>query len=119
MSDNTQTILVEILQGTQINTGGCSGCSGGCPSASNCGGNNDNYAELTAEMAGDLKKTYGDKVDVKYIDIDQEGLTNYPVMKRVLQMGYPYPVTLINGEPKFAGGIMISEIKQSIDELLK
>ena len=117
MPANSQTILVEILQGTQINSGGCN-CSGGCPSASSCGGNNDNYVELTAEMAEDLKKTYGDKVEVKYVDIDKEGLDNYPIMSRVLQMGYPYPVTLINGEPKFAGGIMISEVKQSIAELL-
>ncbi|MFZ2538733.1 MAG: hypothetical protein WAX04_07515, partial [Oscillospiraceae bacterium] len=105
MPDNSQTILVEILQGSPINTGGCN-CSGGCPSASNCGGNNDNYQELTAEMAEDLKKTYGDKVEVKYVDFDKEGLANYPIMSRVQQMGYPYPVTLINGEPKFAGGIM-------------
>jgi len=34
-------------------------------------------------------------------------------------MGYPYPITLINGEPKFAGGIMTPEIKTVIDELLK
>jgi hypothetical protein len=39
-------------------------------------------------------------------------------MDRVLQMGYPYPITLINGEPKFAGGIMIAEVKQSIEELV-
>lgn len=118
MPDNNQAILVEILQGTQIVSGGCN-CSGGCPSASSCGGNNDNYAELTAEMAEDFKKAYGDKVEVKFVDTDKEGLANYPIMNRVLQMGYPYPVTLINGDPKFAGGIMISEVKQSIDELLK
>lgn len=74
---------------------------------------------MTIEMANELKKAYGDQVDVKYIDVDKEGLDNYPIMSRVLQMGYPYPITLINGDPKFAGGIMISEVKQSIDDLLK
>ncbi len=118
MPDNNQTILIEVLQGTQVVSGGCN-CSGGCPSASSCGGNTENYQELTAEMSEDLKKIYGDQVEVKYIDVDKDGLANYPIMDRVLQMGYPYPVTLINGDPKFAGGIMISEVKQSIEELLK
>jgi len=77
------------------------------------------YAELTAKMSEDLKQTYGDKVEVKYIDVDQAGLADYPVMNQVLQMGYPYPITLINGQPKFAGGIMTQEVKQVIDEALK
>ncbi len=70
-------------------------------------------------MADELKKGFGDQVEVKYIDVDKEGLDKYPIMNRVLQMGYPYPITLINGEPKFAGGIMLSEVKQSIDDMLK
>jgi len=74
---------------------------------------------LTAKMSEDLKQTYGDKVEVKYIDVDQAGLADYPVMNQVLQMGYPYPITLINGQPKFAGGIMTQEVKQVIDEALK
>lgn len=118
MPENNTTILVEVLQGTQVISGGCN-CSGGCPSAGSCGGNAANYEQSVAEMADDLKKAYGEKVTVKYVDVDKEGLDNYPVMSRVLQMGYPYPVTLINGDPKFAGGIMIAEVKQSIEELLK
>jgi disulfide oxidoreductase YuzD len=73
---------------------------------------------MVNEMATDLKTKFGDQVDVKYVDVDKEGLGNYPIMDRVLQMGYPYPITLINGEPKFAGGIMIAEVKQSIEELV-
>lgn len=118
MTEMNQTVLVEVLQGTQVVSGGCN-CSTGCPSSSSCGGNTENFEDLTAEMANELKKTYGDKVEVKYVDVDKAGLDDYPLMSRVLQMGYPYPVTLINGDPKFAGGIMISEVKQSIDELLK
>ncbi|MDD4803159.1 MAG: hypothetical protein PHF24_09510 [Syntrophomonas sp.] len=69
-------------------------------------------------MKEELTKIYGDKVNVKYVDVDQVGLDSYPIMKQVLQMGYPYPVTLINGQPKFAGGIMVKEIKEIIDETL-
>lgn len=69
-------------------------------------------------MTNELKQVYGDKVEVKYIDVDQVGLEKYPIMNQVLQMGYPYPVTLINGQPKFAGGIMTTEVKQLIDETI-
>lgn len=77
------------------------------------------FAELTAQMTDELKKAYGDQVEVKYVDVDQVGLANYPMMNQVLQMGYPYPVTLIDGQPKFAGGIMSAEVKQLIEETLK
>lgn len=76
------------------------------------------FADLTNQMTSELKKVYGEQVEVKYVDVDQVGLDKYPIMNQVLKMGYPYPVTLINGQPKFAGGIMTPEIKQLIDETL-
>ena len=117
MPEENKSILVEVLQGTQVNTGGCSCCSGGCSSEESCGPTMD-FADLTTKMTDELKQVYGDKVEVKYVDVDQVGLDNYPVMKQVLQMGYPYPVTLINGQPKFAGGIMTTEVKQLIEETI-
>lgn len=74
---------------------------------------------MTQQMTEEIKKLYGDKVEVKYVDIDQVGTDKYPVINQVLQMGYPYPVTLINGQPKFAGGIMVNEVKELIAETLK
>jgi len=117
MPDNKQIIMVEVLQGTQIVSGGWN-CNSDCASAASCG-TTTNYEDMTNEMANDLRKQFGDQVEIKYIDVDKEGLDKYPIMNRVLQMGYPYPITLINGEPKFAGGIMISEVKQTIEETLK
>lgn len=114
MSDDTK-VLVEILQGTQTPvSGGWSGCA----SAASCGSTTD-YADLTEKLADDLKDAYGDKVTVKYVDVDKNGTEEYPIVNQVLQMGYSYPITIINGEPKFAGGIMMPEIKSVIDELLK
>lgn len=69
-------------------------------------------------MSGELTASFGDKVEVKFVDVDKEGLDKYPVIGRVLQMGYPYPITLINGQPKFAGGILSDDIKTSINEML-
>jgi disulfide oxidoreductase YuzD len=70
-------------------------------------------------MAEELKKVYGDQITVKYIDVDKEGLENYPIMNRVLGMGYSYPITLINGQPRFAGALMKLEIREIVDEILK
>jgi len=70
-------------------------------------------------LADELKQAYGEQVEVKYVDVDKEGLDKYPNMMQVLQMGYPFPITLINGAPKFAGGIMSNEIKQVIDDTIK
>lgn len=70
-------------------------------------------------MADEFKKVYKDQVEVKYIDVDKVGSEDYPILERVLRMGYSYPITLINGQPKFAGAVMIPEIKIGIDEILK
>lgn len=112
-----KVIMVEILQGTQVG-GGCSCCSSGCASAGSCGSTVDNE-DLTRKLAEDLEKTYQDQVAVKYVDVDKEGLDKYPIMERVLRMGYSYPITLINGRPRYAGAIMVQEIKNSIEEIMK
>jgi len=74
--------------------------------------------ELAGKLAEDLKTVFGDEVEVKYVDVDKVGLADYPAMNRVLQMGYPYPITFINGEPRYAGGILTEQIKESVKELL-
>lgn len=106
------TILVEILNGTQASGCNCSGCS----AAGSCGPSSQE--EMANKLAEDLREAFGSKVQVRYVDVDVVGLENYPVMFRVLQMGHPYPITLINGEPRYAGGIMIAEIKQDIIKIL-
>ena len=117
MVDKNAPVLIEVIKGAQAVTGGWS-CTSDCASAASCGTTID-YEKATQELGEELKKAYGDKVEVKYVDAEKEGLGNYAIVNRVLQMGYPYPITLINGEPKFAGGIMESEIKNNIDEILK
>lgn len=111
---NEGPVLVEVLFGSHAPTGG--GWAG-CASAASCG--SVDYADQTEKLAENLKEEFGDKVQVNYVDVEKTSLKDYPVINQVLQMGYPYPITLINGEPKFAGGIMLPEIKSIIDELLK
>jgi hypothetical protein len=70
-------------------------------------------------MAEEFKEAYHGQVVVKYVDVDKQGLENYPIMDRVLRMGYSYPITLINGQPRFAGALMKVEIKEVVDGILK
>lgn len=77
------------------------------------------YEEQTRIMGEELKKVYHDQVTVKYVDVDKEGTENYPIINRVISMGYSYPITLINGQPRFAGAVMKSETQEIIDDLLK
>lgn len=70
-------------------------------------------------MAEEFQDIYNDQVKVNYIDVDKEGLDKYPIMDRVLRMGYSYPITLINGQPRFAGALMKLEIREVVDGILK
>ena len=110
---NEGPVLVEVLYGSHTPT---SGGWAGSASAASCG--SVDYADQTDKLADNLKAEFGDKVQVNYVDVEKTSLKDYPVINQVLQMGYPYPITLINGEPKFAGGIMLPEIKSIINELL-
>ncbi len=114
----SKTFLVEVLHGTAAASCGCSGCGSSCSSSESCGTANGSFEEETTKLAEELKKLYGDDVTVKYINVDVMGIESYPIMDRVLAMGYPYPITLINGEPKFAGAVMVDEIKGAIEEEL-
>ncbi len=110
-------VIVEILQGTTPMGSGCSGC----PASAGCSPT-VNVEEIEKEIEGLTKKLnekFGDKVEMKYVDIDKVGLEDYPVMNKIMQMGYPFPITLINGEPRFAGGIMDTEIENSVEAILE
>lgn len=109
-----EKVLVEVLNGTQVHSG-CDCTS--CPSASGCAPSSS-QEEMAHKLAEDLREAFGSQVEVHYVDVDKEGLDNYPAISQVLQLGYPYPITVINGEPRYAGGIMIAEVKESIKEIL-
>lgn len=114
MADNNTNILIEILQGTPHDTSACSGW----PSASSCGPTTD-FSEEIEELSVKLAGKFGDKVVIKHVNLDEVGFETYPIMAKVMQMGYPFPITLINGEPRFAGGIMETEIEDSIQTILE
>lgn len=74
---------------------------------------------VVAQLADDLKADFGQRVEVTYVDTDVVELADYPHVAAALERGYPIPVIVINGEPKFAGGINLPEIKRLLTDLLE
>lgn len=109
---NPNKIIVEILVGTRGMMDACVGCVAG-----GCGGTED-YAVLTEKAAGELRQQYGDLVDVRYVDIGQVGLDGYPKVKNVLAVGYRFPITVINGEPRLAGGVSLNKMKEIVEKTI-
>lgn len=69
------------------------------------------------ELAAGLKQAYGDRVQVNYIDTTQTTLSSFPLIARVVQMGYNFPIIAINGQPRMAGGVDINQIKEILDDM--
>ncbi|MGI6469682.1 MAG: hypothetical protein GXZ09_03770 [Syntrophomonadaceae bacterium] len=69
-------------------------------------------------LQAELQRVYGDRVQFACIDTTQTSLDSFPLISRVVQMGYNFPITAINGKPRLAGGIDIDQIKNLLDEIL-
>ncbi|MGI6435831.1 MAG: hypothetical protein ACOX0F_10815 [Syntrophomonadaceae bacterium] len=109
---NPNKIIVEILAGTRGMGGACAGCvSGSC-----CG--TEDYEALTEKVAKELQDEYSDRVEIRYVDVDQVGLGPYPKVRNVLTIGYKYPITVIDGKPRLAGGVSLEQIKEIVEETI-
>lgn len=67
----------------------------------------------------ELKKSFGDQIEVRYIDIFMSSeIESYPeVLSAVMAGQAPLPITCVNGEPKIAGGISIPMILKELESL--
>lgn len=106
-------IVVEILDGTNKFSPTCAGCSSG----SCCGVSSDHEA-AAMELGHKIEEVYGENVQVKYVNVDEVGIDEYPGVKKALMAGYNFPVTVINDKPRLAGGISLEQVKQILGEIL-
>ncbi|NLU49691.1 MAG: hypothetical protein GXX09_04680 [Syntrophomonadaceae bacterium] len=67
-------------------------------------------------LAKELSETYGEKVEVKYVDTREKGLRAFPLIARLTEMGYPFPIIAIDGKPRLAGAIDVEQIRAILDE---
>lgn len=63
-----------------------------------------------------MLQLYGEKVEVDYIDTTNRDLNSFPLISRVVQMGYIFPIIAINGQPRMAGGLDVNQIKRLLNE---
>jgi hypothetical protein len=75
-------------------------------------------AESVARLRDELLQNYGKRVEVDYINTSGEPLNSFPLISRVVQMGYSFPIISINGQPRMAGGIDVNQIKNLLQEVM-
>ena len=65
---------------------------------------------MTFEMYEELKTfledtDVKDKIEIEFIDVDEDDLSKYPKEKNLLNKGYRLPITFISSEPVFSGQV--------------
>lgn len=101
-------ILVEVYAGIN-GGGGCCSCSGGC-----------GIEEVKIEyenMAQAVKEKYGDDVEVNFIDTTGRDLGEFKVLEKVIKMGYSFPFTVINGQPRLAGKVSTEAVLELVEKI--
>lgn len=64
-----------------------------------------------------LKAKFGDKVAVTFIDVISDEFENYPDIKEILEK-VRLPLTVINGKPRFHGGLAPDMITDAVEGLI-
>lgn len=59
------------------------------------------------------------KVKVKFIDVLYDNIDDYPTITDLLKRGYKLPLVIINGVPKFYGGIPNESVYSEINKYLQ
>ena len=100
----------------EIYNGASNGCATGCTSCpTGCG--TLSVEEQVDQLRQDLQLTFGDSVEVKYIDTDIESMDQKGYCQKIIEAGFSYPITFISGQPRIAGGINASLVREYLDQI--
>lgn len=69
------------------------------------------------DLIRDFKEKYGERVVVEFIDVTTKEFDNYPRVKEIMSK-VRLPLTVINGTPRFHGGLSLNMITDSVEGLL-
>lgn len=64
-----------------------------------------------------LIEKFGDQVGFRYVDALSEEIMDFPEVVKVTNQ-YRLPLTLLNGQPRFHGGLSFEKIAGAVAELL-
>jgi|LSQX01.3.fsa_nt_gb hypothetical protein len=107
----SERVIVEVFGIKDQSTAcGCN-CSGGC-------GPTKTMGELYKDFIYFLSRTkLRDRIDISFVDILMDDMDNYQSVLDAMEQGYTLPLTAINGDIKFYGGISNKMIYDSIRKL--
>lgn len=63
-----------------------------------------------------MQTKYGAEVSVGFVDLLKDDLAPYPEVKKIMGRFNP-PLVVINGEPRFHGGLSLDVITQAVEEI--
>lgn len=72
-----------------------------------------------SELKDAMKEAYGDKVQIEFVDLRETPEVKAGELGQLLvTKQYPTPLVVIEGEPKFAGSILVKKIVREVGALL-
>jgi len=73
--------------------------------------------EESEDLKKYLKEKFGEAAKFSYVDVQSEKMKNYPEIAAILNQ-VRFPLTVINGEPRFHGGLSMNRIEKAVSEFL-
>lgn len=73
--------------------------------------------EQAAELGSWLSESYGDRIEVEYIDVFSQRMDDFPLAHRaVFMMNLNLPIIAFDGQPRIAGGISLEMISEELEK---
>jgi len=73
--------------------------------------------EQAEDLRNSLKEKFGNAVHFSYVDVQGKEMKKYPGIAKMLGT-VRLPLTVIDNEPRFQGGLSVEMIENAIGELL-
>ena len=73
--------------------------------------------EAAENLGNSLSEKFGEAVKFAYVDVKSDEMKNYPDIAAILSK-VNLPLVVLNGRPKFHGGITVSRIEKAVNEIL-
>ena len=64
-----------------------------------------------------MSEKFGGAIKFSYVDVQSDEMKNYPDISAILSK-VNLPLVVLNGRPKFHGGITVSRIEKAVNEIL-
>ena len=73
--------------------------------------------EQVAALGRELRRRYGNRVAVEYIDVYSPQMWDHEEIVKLLQRNVPLPIISVDGKPRFAGGISYEVVAEELRKL--